>query len=132
MHVGFVCTLRIRGTIAWVLPNKSVHALCHMNAEPYAAMRHMHSVCHALAVRHIHVIYYKKRHACMLSIAPLQMCAGLCRVRLDWKFATLCKPGETMGDMPFALYGPDMYQVPSQAVCQLDSHSASQCLHHCA
>ena len=34
-----------------------------------------------------------------------------CRVRIDWKFATLCKPGETMGDMPFALYGPDMYQV---------------------
>lgn len=32
------------------------------------------------------------------------------RVRIDWKFATLCKPGETMGDMPFALYGPDMYQ----------------------
>ena len=35
----------------------------------------------------------------------------VCRVRIDWKFATLCKPGETMGDMPFALYGPDMYQV---------------------
>lgn len=46
------------------------------------------------------------------------MVDGLRRVRIDWKFATLiCKPGETMGDMPFALCGPDMYQVPLQQLC---------------
>ena len=35
------------------------------------------------------------------------------RVRIDWKFATLCRPGEMMTDMPFALYAPDVYQVRS-------------------
>ena len=81
--------------------SKDVHATCHMHAE-------RHTACNAADHEH--------NYACCKP--PLRTWAWciLCRVRLDWKFATLCKPGETMGDMPFALYAPDMYQVPPQYV----------------
>lgn len=70
----------------------------------------MPCVCHMHTVCHMSPTCSEQDHSYWQS-PPCTMDAVLCRVRLDWKFATLCKPGETMGDMPFALYGPDMYQV---------------------
>ncbi|KAK9868650.1 hypothetical protein WJX84_001643 [Apatococcus fuscideae] len=32
------------------------------------------------------------------------------RVLIDWKFKTVCHPGETMTDMPFPLYGKGLYE----------------------
>ena len=60
-------------------------------------------VLQQLTVRMLHVI-------AMWSWGALRLCVGR-RVCIDWRFNSTCHKGDTMTDMPFALYGPGLYAV---------------------
>lgn len=55
----------------------------------------------------------------------LKYCLWCCRVVLDWRFQTICFPGERMTDMPFPLYAPGLYQVSQLSTSQYLIHAGS-------